>query len=853
MLFYFALTLLVSSSLLFLVQPMIGKMILPHLGGTPAVWNTCMVFFQGVLLIGYAYTHTVSGWRNRRVQLVTHIVLIALPLLVLPFTLGDWKQPQQGVEWSTDGAEGGGAGSPIFAVLLLLLGMVGLPFFVVATSAPLLQKWFTGTGHPAAKDPYFLYGASNLGSMVAVLAYPVFVEPNFGVDEQTWLWTVGYALLAVLVVGCAGLVWSSPVQAILVESSAASAAPAPAQPMATSVRPGKPKRAWRPATVPLAAALTSPSRAMTLARRLRWIGLAAAPSSLMLGVTTYLTTDIAAIPLFWVIPLALYLLTFILVFSRWPVRWTGLPHTIVLYVQPFVLMALVLIVVAGLRFPEWTLFLIHLGVFFSMSLVCHGELAKDRPEPRHLTEFYLWMSVGGVLGGMLNALVAPPLFWFGVVEYPLAMLLACALRPNMIGPAVLIPGDTDAHRQTPLGIALDLLLPLGLGLLMFRMVHVPMSSWLRPVLIALPIVLCLGFIGRPMRFALSLAAFMLAVTVHDRSQETNVIFEDRSFFGLIKVRMDRYVDEGPIYHVLMHGGINHGAQHREPSLRRKAITYFYPTSGVGQVFERLKWPDARLPSSLVGLGASPLSPMPSLLTGVHSEPPFAVIGLGIGTLASHGRPFQHVRFLEIDPAVVELSLPRGEKEPYFTYLQDALDRGTDLKVILGDGRLTLRDMKQNDVPYDHYYHVLVIDAFSSDAIPVHLLTREAIALYLKRLTPGGVLIFNTTNRYVDLRPVLADLAAEKNLLCLYYGDHDDSTHQDKFGSDWVVLQRQPYATLKTKEEVDGYMLAHPDFSGPLPLVQGLNLENWDMLPAQGRPIWTDAYSNLFRAMNLWRD
>ncbi len=920
MLIYFALTLFVSSTLLFLVQPMIGKMILPRLGGTPAVWNTCMVFFQAVLLVGYAYTHAVSTWQNRRRQLVMQLALLALPFLALPFALGDWQPPAED--------------NPVFAVLWLLLGLVGLPFFVVATSAPLLQKWFAGTGHPAAKDPYFLYGASNLGSMLALIIYPTLVEPNLSLENQSLLWTISYSALVALIAGCALLVWAPPTLMPRVES-ATSEPLSPvkelsAERQSTAIRAGRRPRKpavqhaatatappassapferqhvwlrvcglsaiplgvmlavakylspallteqrllwgglWVLYGVGLAAVLTkSPWRwagvantclvcilpavlvslyilslfhvreiltdplppwldflltltaillpvclafpeklssattatdQPTLARRLRWIGLSAAPSSLMLGVTTYLTTDIAAIPLFWVIPLALYLLTFILVFMRWPFQWTGLAHQVVLVLQPFALAVLVTLVVARPgNIPNWVVFMVHLASFFMTALMCHGELAKDRPATRHLTEFYLWMSVGGVLGGMFNALVAPPLFWFGIVEYPLAVLLAFLLRPWLVGETPLFPGDSHGSRIMQLGKALDLVMPVAIGLFSFVVLIVfrdPQEGVrLRLFLIIVAVFCCLALALRPLRGTLAFAAFMLAAFVFSRSAE-RLIHVERGFFGFLSIQEDGG------FRTLFHGRINHGMQHLTPRLRRNLITYFFPTSGIGQAFQSLKWPDERLPASLVALGATPWGQV----VGLHSEPPYAVVGLGIGTLAGHARPLQHLTFYEIDPAVVRLSLPE-DGEAYFTYIQDAVDRGARVDMSLGDGRLQLRHKPDSTVdmyladgkhprkertPREKYYHVLVLDAFSSDAIPVHLLTLEAVDLYLSKLADGGVLIFNTTNRFVDLRPVLADIAAARGLACLHYGDHTRGDIPDRYSSDWVILQRDP--------------------------------------------------------------
>ncbi len=352
----FAITLFVSAFLLFLVQPMMGRMILPKLGGTPAVWNACMVFFQAVLLAGYGYAHASTTWLGSRRQAMLHCLVLLLPLMVLPVLISD------------DSFRGAGSSdNPIGLVLLLLATSIGLPFFVVSTTGPLLQRWFADTGHPSAKDPYFLYAASNVGSLLALIAYPLLVEPQLVLVSQSnfWAWCyVGYAVLVV----CCGLALSrtsTPLETDAVRQS-------------------------------------SDESPLTGTRRLKWIFLAFVPSSLLLGATTYVSTDIAPIPLLWIVPLTLYLLSFILVFSQKQI----IPHTVSTRLLPICILLLTLMLVTGATelkgLPLWLLLLLHLATFFLTSMVGHGEMALDRPAARHLTEFYLWMSVGGVLGGLTH-------------------------------------------------------------------------------------------------------------------------------------------------------------------------------------------------------------------------------------------------------------------------------------------------------------------------------------------------------------------------------------------------------------------------------------------------------------------
>jgi len=437
----FAITLFVSAFLLFLVQPMIGKMILPKLGGTPQVWNTCMLFFQTVLLAGYFYTHSVTTFLKPRMQMILHGVLLFLPLIVMlamgrPFDVTSWVPPS--------------GSNPIFAALLLLLTIVGLPFFVVSTSAPLLQKWFSFSGDPTAHDPYFLYGASNFGSLLSLAAYPFFVEPWFEVSTQTWIWFAGYVGLMGLFFVSAAIVWKRAEVAPPIPESPASIAPDPlpaqAPPTATpstAIQPsrmvGKKKGLKGAATVPSAAAhLPSVARKpdydpqtapVTVRRCVRWALLAAVPSSLMLGVTSYVSTDLSPFPLVWAIPLALYLLTFILVFARWPVIWTREPHTMALFLA-FVAVAVFCLVLFTRNYSPTGPTILAFFAIFIITLALHGELAKDRPAPRSLTLFFLLMSFGGMLGGLFNALIAPVVFT-SVVEYPLAVIIGCLLLPNM--------------------------------------------------------------------------------------------------------------------------------------------------------------------------------------------------------------------------------------------------------------------------------------------------------------------------------------------------------------------------------------------------------------------------------------
>jgi hypothetical protein len=927
---YFSLSLFASAALLFLVQPMIGKMILPQLGGTPAVWNTCMVFFQGVLLVGYGYTHLLTTTQSTRRQVLIQGCMLFLPFLVLPFALGNWEPETEH--------------NPIFSLLGKLCIMVGLPFFLVSTTAPLLQKWFFHTGHPAAKDPYFLYGASNFGSMLGLVLYPTVVEPWLQVSapegDATWqtqvhLWTFGYALFVGLVIGCAVVVWQalagkseSPAE-IAAQSAPPPTEPAPAPatvPAATAITSGLKRRGARSGTAAAASApaappaqtvgLNTPNDNITFWRRLRWIGLAAAASSLMLGVTTYMTTDIAAVAFFWIIPLGLYLLTFILVFSRWPTVWTGTPHMVVMFVQPCLLLFLVLKMIGNMtapRYDEILNFTLHLGAFFSTALMCHGELAKDRPSAKHLTEFYFWMSLGGVLGGLFNALFSPIVFQYGIWEYPAAMAFACLLRSNLVEDVkTLIPGDSSAGRPTRVGYGLDFCVPIAMGLACYGLSYVGdvyatnFSLFRKSYLLAVLVVVALALSLRPVRFGLSVAALFIAMIAYERVHDP-LLYEGRSFFGFMRVREQKGTWEAmpelfkghdvpaewKVYRKLIHGGIDHGQQvvrykYEDANgvvteeteamnlrKRREPITYFHERNGIAELFYKLTWPkaqpvtavidmngrsDARLPASMFALAGGDFAAY-TMLANTQSEPPFAVVGLGTGLLACYAKPYQHVDIYEIDPLIKNLSIVPGYVPPWhqdratmpklpdptFYFVHDAQERYAKIDVKLGDGRLQLKKAPE------HYYHIIVLDAFSSDAIPVHLLTKDAIKLYLDKLADGGVLIFNTTNRYMRIEGVLAAIAGDLGLVCLECSDiARGSDHPDRFAADWLVLQR--------KIDKNSYKNGGPPIRDRLeaarvrlawngrPVHQDNGDEvidkRWhDVEPLPG-PVWTDSYSNL---------
>lgn len=757
----FVVALFVSAFLLFLVQPMVGKMLLPLMGGTPAVWNTCMVFFQAVLLAGYAYSHATTAKLGSKRQAILHIAVLVIPAIVLPIAItGESIRTAVATEY------------PVFLLLKILLIGVGLPFFAVTTTGPLLQKWFAGTGHPSARDPYFLYAASNLGSLLALAAYPALVEPELRLTGQSWAWAVGYGVFALLVIACGAQLWKA-------RSSAARP-----EPKAAAAESGAPP---------------------TWVRRGRWVLLAFVPSSLLLGVTTYLSTDIAPIPLLWVIPLALYLLTFVLVFARRP----PVPHAWMNRVLPIAVLMLTLIILTGatqLRFlPVGALLALHLFAFFVAAMVAHGELARDRPAAQYLTEFYLWLSVGGVLGGLFNALLAPVLFHrIGLAEYPVAIVLACMIVRRDPAAAKAKKDDEPPRPSGPF-VATDVLYPLTLGAATVGLIF--LARWLKieagplrtGLTFGLPCLLVYLLVDRPVRYGLGIAAVLLAATV---DLDQRLVHLERNFFGVLKV-VEAEPPEGGKFRRLYHGNTLHGQQSLatvDSDGRHEPLTYYSKTGPIGLVFE--KWAHPRPPGVRVG-----------------------AVGLGTGSLAYYARPDDVLDFFEIDPAIERVA----RNPDYFNFMSEC--RTEKLRVILGDARLRLLDAP------DGAYDLLVLDAFSSDAIPTHLLTKEAIDLYRRKLAPGGVIAFHISNRYLQLRPIVAKLAqsVDPPLAARVWDDGNENLATGKTRSEWVVLAR-----------------SEADF-GALVWPRGMDQTRdprWEAAKARpDTPLWTDDFSNLLSAFD----
>ena len=723
----FTSTLFVSAFLLFLVQPMIAKMVLPLLGGSPMVWNTCMVFFQIALLGGYTYAHLASRWCSARAQVALHAALLVLPFTVLPFMVQRDVVPP--------------AGAPVAWLLVFLTVTIGGPFFVLSTTASTFQRWFSRTNHPSALDPYFLYAASNMGSFAALIAYPALVEPLLSLPNQGRLWTAGYAVFALLAAACAVVAWRGSEAA----NSAGAETAERAEP-AGDVVPSQKQRA-------------------------RWVALAFVPSSLLLAITTYVSTDIAAVPLLWVVPLGLYLLTFVAAFSARANRLRR-PASVAF---PLVLVPLALLMCTGIMLPSALMLVAHVVTFVTAAFICHAELADGRPSRTHLTEFYFWISLGGMLGGLFNAMAAPFLFK-SVAEYPIVLVLACFMLPV---------------RETRAASAGDRLFDIGVPLVVGGWAVAAAwlfegsagLPWLLPAF-CVPAVMAFSQRRRPLRFGLSMGALLLAGMVFVHAGQT--LYAERTFFGVYRVQRD---GSGK-YLALAHGTTLHGMQAVSGKERMEPLTYYHRLGPFGQAFDAF-----------------------SKVSRVERA---AVIGLGVGTLAAYAEPAQRWTFYEIDPAVERIA----RDTRYFTFLQHC---GDACRVVIGDARLSLAHST------DGQYDLLALDAFSSDAIPVHLLTSEALSLYLTRLNPHGKLLFHISNAHLELAPIVARLAEEHGLVAMAQVDlRRPDWPESRAPSSWVAMARN-------KEDL-GAIVADARWA--------------PLRSSAGTPLWTDDFSNILSVVQF---
>ena len=720
-------TIVTGSFLLFLTQPMIARMALPRIGGAPAVWNSAMLVYQALLLGGYAYAHWVARMRPRR-QAGLHLALFALAALWLPIGLREAMPP-------IDAA-------PALWVPWFLVSSIGPLFFIISAQAPLMQRWYALES--SRGEPYALYAASNLGSFGGLICYPLLVEPLLTLERQSQLWTGGYALLVLLVAGCALTVPARSVEAAPLEVS-----PAPS---------GR--------------------------RMLHWVALAAIPSGLMLSTTTHLTTDIVAMPLLWVLPLGLYLLSFVVAFaSRRAVS------DFITEIAP-----VVILIAGGLAFSDGStkpLFSATLGLslLFIVAVALHGEMYRLRPAPDRLTGFYLTMSVGGVLGGAFCAIVAPTIFdW--AYEHPLLIVAAALLLPqrSYLRRIDQIWSNPKAKRR------LSMWLPaIAFAISVFAdNKFYPQSPWwasiLAPVVIGL---MALFAVGQRWVFAACLAALMMSYGGWFNLQLTASDVRTRSYFGVYLVGNR----DGGRSRVLTHGTTIHGVQNLTAGRELEPTTYYVRKSGVGQAMAALE--------TLYGPGA-------------HA----GVIGLGTGTLACYAVPGQNWTFFEIDPEMVDIARSR------FSFLSRCTP---DARIVVGDARLTLARQPAGS------FHAIAVDAFSSDAVPMHLLTQEALGVYGRALKPDGLLLVHISNRYLDLEPVIAAGATKGGweAVMLRYSPDAQATVENATPSVWIALSRD-------KRKLDDMIAA----SQPKTMW-------WAVEPRKGFDGWTDDFASILPLLKDW--
>lgn len=732
--FLFALTLFSSASLMFVLQPMFGKALLPLLGGSASVWNTCMVFYQSILFLGYLYAHLLSTRLGYRTHLFIHASLLIISLYFLPIAIPEGSNPPT-------------SGNPSLWLITTLSISIGLPFFILSTNSPLLQKWFSRIGHHTSSDPYYLSIASNSGSLIALLSYPFLLEPTIGISLQQRFWSVGFLLLTALIVLCMTLLKQQHFQTNAQRKSA-------------SLLIQKP----------------------SLKVQFEWLLLAFVPSSLLLGTTNFISIDIATVPLLWVIPLALYLFSFILVFSKFGYAI----HKKIFLIQPWIIVSFLLYYFSNQKLSSFTLELfLHLVVFFISIMVCHGELAKKRPATDYLTQYYLIMSFGGMLGGIFNSFIAPFIF-SSIYEYPLMIVFALLLNP--------------IHKR------IRLYLKANLSKIIFAtyffafgiILSINVSQFDDTFLIACAVISTIAatyfYFKKAILYLPLFGLLVVSCATPEKQQGIELLHQSRNFYGVLSVKKMSEFDSGSgneTVHEIYSGTTKHGLQVLSNSdMQCTPNGYYSPQGPLGTIF--------------------------SNFDGLNDDWSIAVVGLGAGEMAGYSKNSQDWTFFELNPAVVELA-----KNPeYFTYLTECIQ---DYGIEIGDARITLEKQTQR-------YNMLVIDAFTSDSIPTHLLTKEALELYFSRLEPDGLLVFHISNRYLDLKKVLSDHAAQLGLSMLVQEFRPENRPPLVYRSDWAIMARNE-TTLQ-------------------PLLTNSSQFHWEKPPhyADARS-WTDDFTSI---MNVWK-
>lgn len=732
-----ALTIFLSAFLLFSVQPFFAKMVLPRLGGTPAVWSVAMVFFQTVLLAGYGYAHVLSRYLSLRNAVLVHVAVLLIALVALPIAIPEsWQRP------------------PADGEALWLIGLftvsVGLPFFAVSANGPLLQAWFARTGHAHAKDPYFLYGASNIGSFASLILYVILIEPLFDLKSQSALWTGGFVLLGTLIAACGYFA-----------AQLAFGQGAGLQAQDTSLSDG------------------IADKPVTWLDRVTWVAYAFIPSALLVAVTAHVSTDVAAAPFLWIVPLALFLLTFVIVFQKQPL----LKASTVEKILPYVLVATIYFTFNPLFLPISVSLPLHFGAFFLVAMHAHGSMAAMRPSSRHLTEFYFAMSIGGVLGGLFASLVSMQLFSWNA-EYPVLLLLSLATLARFRGASLQRMAMTTFVVAAAIVGLLLIIQKAGLGTFYSNEGSLAVVNGF--LLIAAAYAM--------FRVPLVVPALCVAIFANNlvKYNYFNNSLSARSFFGVVRV-LD--IDETAI-RTFLHGTTLHGAMRLEDLKSANPplpLTYYTADGGLNSAIMAAR---ANFGGKLANTG---------------------IIGVGAGSLACQMKPGENMELVEIDPLVMKIASDPAQ----FRFLSDC---AKGAKVTVADGRLALADAP------DANFDLLILDAFSSDSIPVHMMTTEAIDLFMRKVRPGGLLVMHISNRHMDLKAVVAANAKALGLAAVtgnFKPENTAATHGMAMPSIVAVLARQEADFGALKDD-----------------------KRW--LPAVDKGItpWTDGYSNLLQA--IWQ-
>ncbi len=731
----FIATILTGSFLLFLVQPMVARMALPRLGGAPSVWNSAMLVYQALLLGGYAYAHWLSRFAAKR-QAMVHGALLLFAALWLPLGLAGFEPPVNA--------------SPIFWMPWLLVASIGPLFFAVAAQAPLMQRWYNLAGNKG--EPYALYAASNIGSFSGLIAYPLIVEPLMPLRTQNWLWSGIYVVLVFFVAACALTIWRARASVV---STGASVKPTPIN--------------WQ--------------------RRLYWIALAAVPSGLMLSTTTHLTTDLVAMPLIWVIPLGLYLLSFSIAFAD-----NRKAVDLISFVAPVTVLMCAAIVLSSAGGSVLMALIPSLSLLFFVAVALHGEMYRTRPEPAQLTEFYLMMSLGGVIGGFFCAIVAPLLFDWSW-EHPILIIAAAFLLPQK---RLFSLGEEETMGLRNWTIFTLVLATIALVIGTYAGISMQYESGTsKTILLAIMIGIGILVIGQRYAYALVLAAVLYAAGGAYNLSITLAGDRMRSYFGIYTVDTDGRA------RWLMHGTTMHGMQLLSDP--KRPISYYPASSGVGHAMTEA--------SALYGPNAS-----------------IGVVGLGTGTLSCYARPGQQWTFFEIDPLIIDIT----RKRQIFSFLNRCTP---DANILLGDARLTLAKVKPGSLD------ILALDAFSSDAIPLHLMTKEAFAVYKRALKPDGMLLVHISNRYIDLNPVVAAQAKSGGYYAALRSDSPPQKALDdgERPSVWIALNRD-------KAKLDR-------LTGPVAKTEAVdyNPDEWLALDNSKEAVWTDDYASVLPYFKIWKD